>query len=140
MSTVLLINACATWYCVGLIWFVQLVAYPQFARVGADAFSAYHAAHVRWTSMVVAPVMLVELITTAALVWMMPSAATWAGVGLLTVVWLNTFAMEVPTHNRLRDTGFDRALIAKLVRQNWPRTLAWTARGGLMLWLLAESL
>lgn len=30
---------------VGLIWFVQVVAYPQFARVDAASFPAYHAAH-----------------------------------------------------------------------------------------------
>jgi len=46
---------------VGLIWFVQIVAYPLFARVGADAFPAYHEAHARLITFVVAPLMVLEL-------------------------------------------------------------------------------
>jgi hypothetical protein len=137
---ILLTNVCATWYCVGLIWFVQMVAYPQFARVGAETFARYHAAHMRWTSWVVAPVMLIELITTAALVSMMPDIATWAGTILLGIVWINTFAVEVPTHHQLRIGGFNTTLIRTLVRHNWLRTFAWTARGGVAIWLLMNAM
>ena len=35
---------------VGLIWLVQVVSYPLFARVGAAEFPAYHAAHARLIS------------------------------------------------------------------------------------------
>ena len=41
---VLLAHAAATLFMVGLIWFVQVVHYPLFARVGPDAFVPYAAA------------------------------------------------------------------------------------------------
>ena len=36
-------NLAATWFMVGLIWFVQVVHYPLFAAVPAgEPFAAYH--------------------------------------------------------------------------------------------------
>jgi hypothetical protein len=56
----------------GLIWFVQVVHYPLFARVGGDGSKAYAAEHQRRTTLVVGPLMLVE-IATAALIALKPS-------------------------------------------------------------------
>lgn len=41
----LAVHVAATWFMVGLIWFVQLVHYPLFARVGRGGFAAYEGAH-----------------------------------------------------------------------------------------------
>jgi hypothetical protein len=38
-------------------------------------------------------------------------------------------------HARLGQ-GADEAALRRLVRTNWIRTLAWTARGVLVLWML----
>ena len=38
---VLLANVASTLILVGLIWFVQVVHYPQFERVGSAAFADY---------------------------------------------------------------------------------------------------
>jgi len=51
---------------VGLIWFVQIVAYRLFERVGVAEFPAYHAAHARLITFVVAPLMLGELAAALA--------------------------------------------------------------------------
>jgi hypothetical protein len=51
-----------------------------------------------------------------------------------------TFFISVPFHNRLAQ-GFDYIAIDGLVRTNWLRTLAWTARLtllGFMLWRLIK--
>ena len=53
----------------GVIWFVQVVHYPLLERVGVDRFTAYHAAHTRFTTWVVVVPMLVELISGAGLLW-----------------------------------------------------------------------
>jgi sterol desaturase/sphingolipid hydroxylase (fatty acid hydroxylase superfamily) len=67
-------NLAATWFMVGLIWFVQVVHYPLFAAVPAgEPFAAYHRQHVRRTTWVVAPVMLVELVTAVALLLARPA-------------------------------------------------------------------
>ena len=52
---VTLVHAAATWFLVGLIWIIQVVHYPLFARVGEDGFVAYEAAHTRLISLVVGP-------------------------------------------------------------------------------------
>ena len=59
---VLLVNVASTLVLVGLIWFVQVVHYPLFARIGMEEFSRYHAAHTRATTRVVALPMLAEAV------------------------------------------------------------------------------
>ena len=126
----------ATGVMIGIIWFVQVVHYPLMARVGRDGYPAYQAAHSRRTTTVVAIPMLIELATG---VWLavcptpyFPPAAAWTGLALLAVVWLSTFLLQVPIHNRL-ERGFDAGAHRRLVLGNWVRTVAWTARGIVVL-------
>jgi hypothetical protein len=53
MKYVLLLQAAATLFMTGVIWFVQVVHYPLMARVGAAGFPDYEAAHARLTGYVV---------------------------------------------------------------------------------------
>ena len=123
-------HAVVTWALAGLIWFVQIVHYPLFAEVGATAFPAYHAAHTRLTTLVVAPLMLCE---AALAVWLLPQQTdaawtVWMAGLLLAIVWLATFGLSVPRHNWLAIHGADADVIRTLVATNWIRTLAWTGR------------
>jgi hypothetical protein len=121
---------------VGVIWCVQLVVYPQFARVGVAEFVGYHRAHTKRISFVVGPLMLGE--AAGALVWALESSdvisrqASFAGLVLLGVVWGATAVFSVPQHARL-ERGFDARVLRILVATNWLRTLAWTARGVILL-------
>ena len=140
-APLLLVHAAATTAMAGVIWFVQVVHYPLFAAVGRDGFAAYESAHRRLTTWVVAPMMLAELATAAALPFRPTPAAgpawgSWAGLALLAVVWLSTFLIQVPLHERL-SRGFDADAHRSLVRSNWVRTVAWTARAALALSMLA---
>jgi len=142
-SLLLVLNVVSTWYMVGLIWFVQVVHYAQFDGVGREGFCAYHRRHTRFTTLVVGPAMLVEA-ATAVLMLLRPhpalSAATaWAGVAMVAILWLSTGFAQVPKHNLLA-AGFDPAVCRSLVRTNWLRTVLWTARGGLMAWMLLQAL
>ncbi len=60
-------HAAATWYMTGVIWMVQWVHYPLFAKVGDNAFVAYQHAHTSGMTPVVLPAMFVELIAAALL-------------------------------------------------------------------------
>lgn len=130
------VHLAATWYMVGLIWFVHVVHYPQFDGVGADRWADYHRRHLRGTTFVVAPVMLVELATAIAILFARPleigAGVAWTGLGFLAIVWLSTFARQVPRHNELAD-GFDAISHARLCRSNLWRAILWTARGVLLL-------
>jgi hypothetical protein len=117
-STILLANAAATVFMTGLIWFVQVVHYPLFAKVGPEVFPAYSRAHQMLTTLVVGPPMLVEAATAALLVIVRP-AGTSAGLA-----W----------------TGFDADTNAFLVSTNWIRTICWTARTAVVGALLMQAM
>lgn len=142
MSGLLIVNAAATWFLTGLVWFVQVVHYPLFARVGAEGYPAYQAAHQARTTWVVGPAMLAELATAFLLAWSppprLPAAWLWAGLGLVLLIWLSTALLQVPVHERLSG-GFDQAMWRRLVTSNWLRTVAWTLRAILAAWLVRES-
>ncbi|MBX3180505.1 MAG: hypothetical protein KF886_24415 [Candidatus Hydrogenedentes bacterium] len=133
----LVANAGATLALAGLIWTVQLVHYPAFRFVPPDQFTAFEAFHQRQISLVVVPLMLVELATSAALIVHrpapLPAASAVAGLVLVLAIWACTFAVQVPLHNRLAQ-GFDRDAIDRLVSTNAWRTAAWTLRAALVLW------
>ena len=62
-----------------------------------------------------------------------------AALALIGVIWLSTFLVQVPLHDLLGQ-GFDPDRHAALVRTNWIRTLAWSARGVLLLAWLAGAM
>jgi len=136
---VLLVHCAVTWYMVGLIWLVQVVHYPLFAAVGDQASVAYQRAHMRKTTWVTLPPMLVEALTVFLLV--LPRAGQgpgWmelTGGLLLAVIWLSTFLVQVPCHEKLA-ASFQPPIHRRLVASNWIRTLAWTVRGVLALAML----
>ncbi len=140
MPALLPLHAAATWFMTGVIWYVQIVHYPLFARVGEAGFAGFHARHTRWTGWVVAPAMLVELVTGLGLVIRPPATASPAaaalGLALIAVIWIATALLQVPAHRRLA-RRFDPVTLRRLVAGNWIRTAAWTARAVLVAWWLA---
>jgi uncharacterized membrane protein len=135
MKLILLTQIFATLFMVGLIWFVQIVHYPLYANVGREQFPEYEALHNRMTTWVVGPAMLVELVTAVMLLKYAPNASSslaWVGLALLIVIWVSTAALSVPAHDVLT-SGFSEGAYRKLVNTNWIRTVAWTARGVILM-------
>jgi hypothetical protein len=133
----LLLHAAATLYMTGVIWFVQIVHYPLFSRVGQPGFSEYEREHVRRTGRVVAGPMLAELSLAVAVVWVVGGPLAWIGMALVSVIWMSTWLWQVPAHRRL-DAGFDAAVHRRLARTNWVRTAAWTARSSIAVSMVAR--
>ncbi len=140
MKAVLLAHFAATLFMTGVIWFVQVVHYPLFDRVQGDGFSVYAASHGRLTTWVVAPPMLLELLTGALLFWRRPAEIGLLPIGigfaLIIIIWLSTLLLQVPQHTTL-GIGFNDAAHRTLVLTNWLRTTAWTLRSLLVLWMVA---
>jgi len=138
---ILCIHAASTLFMMGLIWVIQVIHYPLFASVGPENFAAYHASHMRLTTWVVGPPMLLELGATALLLIARPAGIpawlVWLGAGLLAVVWASTALLQVPAHTVLSQ-GLDPDVVKRLVNGNWIRTAGWTARAGVALWMLAN--
>ncbi|MFK7959418.1 MAG: hypothetical protein AB8G96_02755 [Phycisphaerales bacterium] len=138
----LLLQLAGTGGMVGVIWFVQMVHYPLFAEVPEAGFQAYEQAHVRRTGTLVGPLMLMEL---AAAIWLLvrtpigvPEWMPWAGLVVLALLWGSTFFVQVPLHRQL-EAGFNLEAIERLVATNWLRTVGWTLRGGLAVWMLLRA-
>ena len=125
------LHAFSTMYMTGLIWFVQVVHYPLMARVGQSESTEYEREHTRLTGYVVGPPMLIEGISAALLLAVHPQLAwtwlAWLGAALLAINTISTAAIQIPCHNALQQ-GFSTSTHQLLVRSNWIRTVAWTAR------------
>jgi uncharacterized membrane protein len=138
-NLILIANLVSTCYMAGLIWMVQVVHYPLFAKVGREQFESYQTSHQSLTTLVVGPPMLVELITAVLLIWYrpaeVPSWIFYVALALLVVVWASTAFLQVPCHEQLTG-GFDTAVHTRLVVSNWIRTISWTARGVFVTWML----
>jgi hypothetical protein len=101
----LLLQAFASFAMTGLIWFVQVVHYPLLRGVGASGYAAYQEPHVRLTTLIVAPLMLLEAATALWLVHdrqgFVSRAQAWTGLGLLGVIRSSTVFLSVPRHEAL---------------------------------------
>ena len=131
-EALLVAQALATAVMTGVIWTVQVVHYPLFLRVPAEAFPAYERAHMRRIGCIVGPAMAVEL-ACAGFIAAQPErvgvsvALAWTGLALVGVLWILTATVQGPLHQRLAE-GKDERLIRVLVSSNWVRTVAWSAR------------
>jgi uncharacterized membrane protein len=136
----LLTHAGVTSFLAGLIWTIQLVHYPLFAKVSRDVFAVYQQDHSTRITWIVGPAMAVELVCAIWLVAAPPSGVprwmAWVALGLLGVVHATTTFLSVPAHSTLAD-GFDQGAFDRLVRTNWLRTVGWSFRAGLALVMLS---
>lgn len=141
MDMLFILHLGGTLMMTGLIWLIQVVHYPLFAEVGANQFARYEMLHGKRITVVVLPLMMAELLTGVVLllhpVACYPKAWSWTGAGLIVLIWLSTAFLQVPQHTVLR-SGFDEQAYRRLVRTNWIRTLAWSARSILLLAALAQ--
>jgi hypothetical protein len=132
MAPMLCVHFASTWALAGLIWVIQVVVYPQFLRIGEREFVRFHFGHCVRIGLLIAPLLVVEFITAVGLLYQgHREPAFIASVSLIPVNWLSTAIFQAPAHVRLMG-GFDAAVIRRLIRSNWLRTLTWTARGVLL--------
>ena len=138
-NLVFLAHTGTTLYLVGVIWLVQLLVYPSMANVGADGYAAYHNLHTSRITPVVAPAMIIELLTAIYFIFAPTEKIDyryfWLGLILVLIIWVSTFFVQVPLHDKLIQ-GFDGDIQKRLVLTNWIRTIAWSLRGALALWMV----
>lgn len=124
-----------------VIWFVQLVTYPQFHDIGEANFREYHANYTKRISMIVIPLMLLQLGSAIASIpaFWNHDWKTWMIFGSICTLltWAITFFVQVPQHNSL-STGYSKATVVALVKGNWLRTFVWTAHSAILVRLLRE--
>lgn len=131
----------------GVIWLVQVVNYPLYKYVGAEKFKEYQTDHIRRITPVVAPVMIIEIFTSLALISFLPSELAQKSMlypllvnfVLAVIIWLATISYSVPIHQTLKE-GWDNELYQKLLATNWTRTIAWSLRFIILIYLSYQLL
>lgn len=137
LSLAFIANIFCSFALFGLIWCVQLVHYPFFLRADQTNFIDHIGFHKHRISVLVIPLMTIELATSGILAFEAQQFPVWNMFGFIVVIliWLITFFIQVPLHNRLSD-GYDEPTIRRLVKTNWIRTILWSVKSFSSLYIL----
>ena len=117
-----------------LIWLVQLVVYPSFKYLTADALLQWHRAYSKGITVVVMPLMVTQLGLHG---WRCVRDSSLTQVWLLLLVvgtWVATAAIFVPLHRKIGANQAGSATLARLVAFNWLRTALWSAIFVIQIW------
>lgn len=139
MELVFLGQVGATMAMLGIVWFAQIVHYPLFTQVDPGSFIKYQNFNLFRTVFIVVPLQMIEMGTALLLVWKTPAGLlplqVWSNLILIILIWCSTAFLQVPRHYRLT-RGFDPKGINFLVSTNWIRTISWSLRSVIVLWMV----
>ena len=128
MDFLFFLNVISAFFLTGVIWTIQTVHYPSFHYIDKLSFVNFHQFHERRISIIVMPLMILELISSVALYINDMSNFTFLlNFIIVGLIWCSTFFIQVPIHNILSQKK-DNMMIEKLVSTNWIRTFLWSMR------------
>jgi len=140
---IFLTNVVSTLMMTGIMWFVHLIHYPILSYVNQADLAEYESQHVKHTMKWALLILIVELVSAALLIWFRPEdigmLQVIVGLSLLVPIWIVTWAGCVPGHCKL-ETGYNDVALRKLLKNNFIRTLCWTARTVVIIWMLVSVL
>jgi hypothetical protein len=137
MNTIFLIHLLSCFAMTGIIWLVQVLIYPFFKIVGRTEFKHFHDFHMKKISLVVSPLMLLELITAIWLIINHPEAIYLFNFISVVILWGTTFLINVPAHHKLNYESEESK--ENLMKFNWIRTIIWSLRSILLFYLFIEN-
>jgi hypothetical protein len=144
MTLFLLILTLLCLYCTGASWLLQFVCYPTYTLVGDKEFVPFHVSFgERLIAVTVVPMFLTSLGTIALLFLRPATTPLWTAIVAAlcgVVIIFTTVAFEVPKHQKLDKEGKSEAVLNALVRDNIPRTVAWTLASVILAYALWVSL
>lgn len=137
MNLTFLINIFSGFFLTGLIWVIQLVHYPTFRFIPDGEFKRFEKFHQMRIAVIASPLMLMELVSSVILCFS-PDTLTYLfywNLILVLFIWVSTFFIQIPCHLKLKK-GKDFLQIKKLIQTNQIRTILWTIRSGLLIYIL----
>mgnify|MGYP001435815482 FL=1 len=138
IDTLYFIQIVCNSYLVSLVFMTQFITYPTFLHIDKDKFSEYHRKYVNNISFIVAPVMLIELLTLSLIAYFSSEFLIIKSLFLLLVIWLTTFFIMIPSHNRI-SKSFNKKEIKSLINYNWIRTILWSFKLLVIIFLFYEK-
>lgn len=119
-----------------LIWMTQLIVYPSFTYLKAEAVNRWHPLYTKRISFLVAPLMLFQLFFVSYQLFDSPSYYEVGSFVLVVLTFLVTFFNAVPKHSAVEvDPDQSTEIFKALVAINWQRTIIYTL---LLLWTAIE--
>ncbi|MDX8431756.1 MAG: hypothetical protein SNF33_08165 [Candidatus Algichlamydia australiensis] len=136
----LLVHSFATWAMVGVIWFVQVVHYPLYKKI-KEGFQSYERMHLKRTSLLLSPILIIEMVTAFFLIGIAPSGLILQlaayNLILLILIWITTLLFQISQHQKLA-IRFSTHQHKLLLLTNWIRVILWTVRGLIVAAMLFE--
>ena len=132
--TLQLIRILSDFGLVVLIWMVQLIIYPSFARYKNKDLLPWHRTYTKRLSAIVIPLMFTQIFAVAYQLYKSQEMYTCASAVLVVLVWILTFTQFVPLHNNISKDYKVAYSVQKLIQRNWMRTALWTVLFLVSLW------
>lgn len=126
MNILIFISLFSNLIMVGVSLITHFVTYPSFKLIKSSIFSEFHKSYTNKMLLIVAPVMILELISSILLV-IFDVSDNDTEIGLLitlVLIWFLTFFTIVPIHNKLA-VNYTKDLNQKLIKYNGFRTALW---------------
>ena len=127
MDTLILLNFIVSLTMFGIIMVTQVVSYPLFLNLDEKIFTSYHSEYVKRITIIVMPVMIIELALTIMLFYMLDGFLSQIFFISLILIFISTVIIQVPIHNKLK-FSYDEYLAKKLIKTNWIRTFLWSIK------------
>ena len=126
MNILIFISLFSNLIMVGVSLITHFVTYPSFNLIKSSIFSEFHKSYTNKMLLIVAPVMILELISSILLViFDVSDNDTETGLLItLILIWFLTFFAIVPIHNKLA-VNYTKDLNQKLIKYNGFRTALW---------------
>lgn len=128
-----------TFMLTGLIWCVQSVYYALFSWVDKTKFCDFARQYQKRIAFIMGPLFVLECFFAILMLTVARAGEcriiTFTLFALLLLIWLSTFCLQIPEHAAL-SKEFNHKNLRRLIATNWIRTVSWTLRSLLLLWLL----
>jgi len=122
----------------GIIWLVQILIYPLLGQISEQQFIQIHNFQMKRITMLVAPLMLIEIFTASLLLYQIKTQTYLFNLISVLMLWSYTFLVNVPAHKQLSYNN--QKSKNYLILKNWPRTILWSLRSMLLLFLTLKSM
>ncbi|GAB5563815.1 MAG: hypothetical protein Wins2KO_08780 [Winogradskyella sp.] len=109
-----------------LIWIVQLIIYPSFTYYKNTNLLKWHRIYTGRVTFIVLPLMVSQLIISVIQVLNGLNLYTITSLLIIVILWLLTFLLFVPLHQKIDQNKFEFSTTVSLVNLNWFRTALWS--------------
>ncbi len=109
-----------------LIWIVQLIIYPSFTYYKNTNLLKWHRIYTGRVTIIVLPLMVSQLIISVIQVLNGLNLYTITSLFIIVILWLLTFLVFVPLHQKIDQNKFGSSTTVSLVNLNWFRTALWS--------------